>query len=141
MLKKDWRGVKKLQFGQKDMTTRPKYLNLLQIRLPLPALVSIMHRVSGAALFLSLPILLFAWQSSLTSADTFDAFRQVASNWCVKIVMLALLWGYFHHLCAGIRHLVMDIDLGTELATARLTSKLVVVISITLTIVVGACLW
>ena len=55
--------------------------------------------------------------------------------------MLALLWGYFHHLCAGIRHLVMDIDLGTELATARLTSKLVVVISITLTIVVGACLW
>lgn len=123
------------------MTTRPKYLNLLQIRLPLPALVSIMHRVSGAALFLSLPLLLCWWQSSLTSADTFDAFRQVASNWYVKVVMLALLWGYFHHLCAGIRHLVMDIDLGTELATARLTSTLVLAVSIVLTIVAGVCLW
>jgi succinate dehydrogenase / fumarate reductase cytochrome b subunit len=123
------------------MTTRPKYLNLLQIRLPLPALISIMHRVSGAALFLSLPLLLCWWQSSLTSADTFDAFKAVAANWCVKVVMLALLWGYLHHLCAGIRHLVMDIDIGTELATARLTSKLVLVISIALTIVVGACLW
>lgn len=123
------------------MTTRPKYLNLLQIRLPLPALISIMHRVSGAALFLALPLLLCWWQSSLASADTFDGFKAAASSWYAKVFMLALLWGYLHHLCAGIRHLVMDIDLGTELATARLTSALVLVISIALTIVVGARLW
>ena len=123
------------------MTTRPKYLNLLQIRLPLPALVSIMHRVSGAALFLVLPVLLFAWQTSLASADTFTTFKSAASQWYVKLFMLALIWGYLHHLCAGIRHLVMDVDLGTELATARLTAKLTLAVSIVLTIALGARLW
>ena len=123
------------------MNTRPKYLNLLQIRMPLPAVISIMHRVSGAVLFLALPVLLYWWQSSLTSFQTFAAFKALASLWFVKLCMLALLWGYLHHLCAGLRHLAMDVDMGTELATARLTSKLVLVAGITLTLVTGARLW
>src|SRR3982074_2015391 len=97
------------------MSTRPKYLNLLQIRMPLPALVSIMHRVSGAALFLVLPILLAAWQGSLSSPDAFAAAKAYAGMPLVKIGILALVWAYLHHLCAGIRHLVMDVDLATEL--------------------------
>ena len=123
------------------MSTRPKYLNLLQIRMPLPALVSIMHRVSGAALFLALPVLLCWWQASLVSADTFASLKTAASHWCVKLFALALLWGYLHHLCAGIRHLAMDVDVGTELAAARLSSILVLVVSIALTVAIGACLW
>lgn len=123
------------------MPNRPRYLNLLQIRFPVPALVSIMHRASGAVLFLALPLLLWWWQISVTSMDTFSAFKAMVSHWFVKFIMLGLLWGYLHHLCAGIRHLVLDLDVATELASARLTSVLVLVVSITLTILTGVLLW
>lgn len=109
--------------------------------MPLPAVVSIMHRISGAALFLALPVLLCWWQSSLASFQTFAEFKSLASLWFVKLAVLALLWGYLHHLCAGLRHLAMDVDIGTELATARLTSRLVMAVGIALTLVIGACLW
>jgi succinate dehydrogenase / fumarate reductase cytochrome b subunit len=123
------------------MSNRPKYLNLLQIRLPLPGVISIMHRVSGAALFLALPLLLWWLQHSLLSSDTFTAFKAMFSQWFVKLVMIGLLWGYLHHLCAGIRHLAMDMHYGTELATARLSSWLVLGVSLALTVVAGALLW
>lgn len=120
---------------------RPMHLNLLQIRLPLPGVISIMHRVSGAALFLALPLLLWWLQQSLLSSDTFTAFKAMFSQWFVKLLMIGLLWGYLHHLCAGIRHLAMDMHYGTELATARLSSWLVLGVSLTLTVVAGALLW
>lgn len=123
------------------MPARPKYLNLLQIRMPLPALVSIMHRVSGAGLFLALPLLLWWLQQSLLSFNAFGALRATFSHWYVKLFVIGLLWGYLHHLCAGIRHLALDLDVGTELAAARLSSKLVLVVSIALTGVAGALLW
>ena len=120
---------------------RPMYLNLLQIRLPLPAIVSVMHRVSGAVLFLALPLMLWWLQQSLTSARTFAEFQTLFSNSLVKLVMVGLLWGYLHHLCAGIRHVVMDLDYGLELKTVRLTGTLVLAVSITLTAIIGALLW
>lgn len=120
---------------------RPMYLNLLQIRLPLPAIVSVMHRVSGAVLFLALPLMLWWLQQSLTSGRTFAEFQTLFSNSLVKLVMVGLLWGYLHHLCAGIRHVVMDMHYGLELKTVRLTGTLVLSISITLTVVIGALLW
>ena len=67
--------------------------------------------------------------------------RTMAAHASVKIVMLGLLWGYLHHLCAGIRHLAMDLDFATELPSARLTSKLVFAVSIAVTVVIGALLW
>ena len=123
------------------MPSRPKYLNLLQIRMPLPAIVSIMHRVSGAALFFALPLMLWWMQQSLTSGRTFAEFQTMFSNPLVKLVMIGLLWGYLHHLCAGIRHVVMDLDYGLELKTVRLTGTLVLAVSITLTAIIGALLW
>lgn len=122
-------------------TPRPKYLNLLRIRLPLPALVSIMHRLSGAVLFLFIPFLLWLFQLSLESPGSFSQFRSALSQWPVKIILIGLLWGYLHHLCAGIRHLALDLDFGTELAAARLTSKAVLAVSIGLTVVAGALMW
>lgn len=120
---------------------RPKYLNLLQIRLPLPGVMSIMHRVSGAVLFLALPVLLWGLQQSLTSPDTFASLQATLSHWLAKLVLIGLVWGYLHHLCAGIRHLMLDLDYGAGLETARLTSVLVFGVSITLTVVAGALLW
>lgn len=120
---------------------RPKYLDLMRIRLPLPGLVSILHRVSGALLFLLLPLVFWLWQQSLASQQTFDVFNSVVSRPLMKLVLLSLLWGYLHHLCAGIRHLALDLHFGTELWGARVSSVAVLVISIGLTLVIGVALW
>ncbi len=122
------------------MPDRPKYLNLFQIRMPVPALVSILHRVSGAVLFLVLPLLLYWWQQSL-SFNGYSALASFFSQWFVKLVLVGLLWAYLHHLFAGIRHLLLDLDIGTDLAQARLTSKLVLAIGITLAVLAGVRLW
>ena len=120
---------------------RPKYLNLFQIRLPVPGLVSILHRVSGAALFLLLPLLLVLFELSLESAQTFARFKAVFSHWAIKLIAIGVVWAYLHHLCAGIRHLALDLDYGTELATARASSWAVLAISAILTLAAGAMIW
>jgi len=121
---------------------RPVYLNLVRIRLPLPGIVSILHRVSGAALYLiGLPLLLYGVQCSLASQETFDSFRAALSNPLAKIVLIGLVWAYLHHFCAGIRFLLLDVHQGIELKPARLSSVIVLVVSLALTLIVGVLLW
>jgi succinate dehydrogenase / fumarate reductase cytochrome b subunit len=121
--------------------SRPKHLNLMQIRLPLPAFVSILHRVSGAVLFLMLPLLLCLLGGSLESPRAFAEFKSWVGHPLVKLILIGLLWAYLHHFCAGIRHLAMDMHLGLELASARASSWAVFVVSILLTLVIGGLLW
>jgi succinate dehydrogenase / fumarate reductase cytochrome b subunit len=121
--------------------TRPKHLDLTKISLPVPGLVSILHRVSGAALFLFMPLLLWLWQESVASQQRFDQFKAVASHWAVKLVLIGLAWAYLHHLCAGLRHLALDLHIGTELAAARASSWTVLAVSVALTAVVGVLIW
>jgi succinate dehydrogenase / fumarate reductase cytochrome b subunit len=106
-----------------------------------PAVVSILHRVSGAALFLALPALLAWWQCSLTSPDTFAAAKNFAAMPLVKLVIIGLVWAYLHHLCAGLRHLAADVDVGTELKSARAASWLVLAVSLLLTLVIAVRIW
>jgi succinate dehydrogenase / fumarate reductase cytochrome b subunit len=120
---------------------RPKYLNLVQIRLPIPGIVSILHRVSGAALFLFLPFLLTLFEMSLESAQTFNRFKATMSHWMIKLIVIGLVWAYLHHLCAGIRHLALDLHYGLELPGARSSSYLVLAVSIALTVVAGVLIW
>jgi len=121
---------------------RPVYLNLVRIRLPLPGLVSILHRISGAALFLvGLPLLLVGVQSSLASPEAFESFRSALSSPLAKIVLIGLVWAYLHHFCAGIRFLLLDIHWGIELKPARVSSVVVLVASLALTLIVGVRLW
>jgi succinate dehydrogenase / fumarate reductase cytochrome b subunit len=121
---------------------RPIYLNLVQIRLPLPGIVSILHRISGAALFLiGIPVALYALQSSLSSAATYDRLASSFSNPVVKLVLIGLIWAYLHHLCAGIRFLLLDLHKGIELKPARQSSAVVILASLALTLIVGARLW
>lgn len=119
---------------------RPKYLNLIQIRLPLPALVSILHRVSGAVLFLLLPLLLALFEMTIESPQAFARFQSVSSHWAIKLILVGVVWAYLHHLCAGIRHLALDLDYGTELAAARASSWVVLAVSVVLTLAAGAML-
>jgi succinate dehydrogenase / fumarate reductase cytochrome b subunit len=121
---------------------RPVYLNLVRIRLPLPGLVSILHRLSGAALFfVGLPLVLVGVARSLASAEAFDAFRSALATPFAKIVLIGLIWAYLHHFCAGIRFLLLDVHQGIELKPARRSSVVVLFISLALAVLVGVRLW
>ena len=121
---------------------RPKNLDLTTIRLPLPGILSIIHRVSGAGIFLLLPALLWLLQSSLASAESYALARDLVANPLVKLVLFGLIWLYLHHFCAGIRYLLLDLHKGIDLESARRSSKLVFAVSIALTFFIGgALLW
>jgi succinate dehydrogenase / fumarate reductase cytochrome b subunit len=120
---------------------RPKYLNLLHIRLPVPGLVSILHRASGAVLFLFIPFLLVLLELTLESPAGFLRFKSVLSHWAVKLLVIGLVWAYLHHLLAGIRHLALDLDCGTELPVARATSTAVLAAAVVLAVAFGVAIW
>lgn len=120
---------------------RPKHLALHLIKLPLPGFVSILHRVSGLMLFLALPILLLMLQYSLRSIETYGQLQSVLAHPLLKLMMLVLLWGFLHHFCAGLRYLAIDLHYVKNLAQARSSSKIVLLVSLILTVILGAKLW
>jgi succinate dehydrogenase / fumarate reductase cytochrome b subunit len=121
---------------------RPVYLNLVQIRMPVTAFISILHRISGALLFVAVAWLLFMLDRSLASEAGFEAIRRYAAMPVVKLALLLMIWAYCHHFFAGIRYLFLDLDKGTDLATARLTSWIAMIVSLAFTAVLGAkLLW
>jgi succinate dehydrogenase / fumarate reductase cytochrome b subunit len=120
---------------------RPTYLDLFKIKLPVPGLVSILHRISALALFLFLPFLLWLFQSSLTSPDSYVRYRGAFANPLVKLILIGLLWAFLHHLLAGLRFLALDLHYGAALATARATSWAVLVTAIVLTAILAVWLW
>ena len=120
---------------------RPVYLNLVAIRLPLPGFVSILHRVSGAFLFLAVVWLLFMLDRSLSSETGFESVEHYLHLWPVKLGVLAIVWAYCHHFCAGIRFLLLDVHKGVDLATARMTSWLVLAASLAAAAFFGWKLW
>lgn len=121
---------------------RPVYLNLFAIRQPLPAIVSILHRISGALLFLvGIPLLLWFVQRSLASPEGFQAATEPWTTLAGKIVLLVLAWAYIYHLLAGLRHLALDLHLGIRLEPARSSAAVVLVLSILVALIVAVRLW
>lgn len=133
--------------GKSAPNSRAQFRNIsvsqiAQYRLPLAGLVSIAHRVSGALLFLvGLPFLLYLFQQSITSEVSFESYRATVSGVFPRLVLLALIWAYLHHFCAGIRYLLLDLHRGIELGPARRSSAVVLVVSLALTLTLGARLW
>jgi len=120
---------------------RPKHLALHLIKLPLPGIVSILHRLSGLLLFFALPALLLMLQYSLRSIETYTRLSGILSHPLSKLVLLGLLWAFMHHFCAGLRYLAIDLHLVRNLIQARNSSKLVLLVSLVLTIYFGVLLW
>ncbi len=106
-------------------------------RMPPSAIVSILHRVSGAGLFLFLPFLLYLLQESLRSEISYGHFAGIVDNWFAKIILLGLSWAYLHHFTAGVRHLFMDNHLALDKDAAQKTARWVLIISLVLTALVG----
>jgi succinate dehydrogenase / fumarate reductase cytochrome b subunit len=125
---------------------RPKYLSLrallLEIRLPLPGWVSILHRISGALLvFPFVAWLLFMLDASLASEAGFARVQAYLALPLVKLGVLVFIWAYCHHFCAGIRFLLLDLNKGITLAQTRRSSLIVMIVSLALTAWLGARLW
>lgn len=110
------------------MQKRPKNLNLFTIKLPINAVVSIMHRASGIGLFLLVPLMLLAMQQSLASEASYLALRQLFDHGLVKLFLIACSWAFFHHFYAGIRHLLQDVHWMTSLQKSRFTGRVVLVL-------------
>ncbi len=120
---------------------RPKHLALHLIKLPLPGIVSIFHRVSGLLLFFALPLLLLLLQNSLRSIETFTELTEILADPLPKICLLGLMWAFLHHFCAGLRYLAIDLHYVRNLAQARGSSMIVVIASLAMTIMFGVKLW
>ena len=120
--------------------SRPEFRNihvsqLLNYKLPPPGLVSIMQRISGAALFLLLPFILWLFDLSLTSEISYARLVEIGSNALVKLVLVGLAWAYLHHLIAGVRYLMLDLHVGLDKPVARTSALAVYWISLPLTLI------
>ena len=126
---------------------RPEYRNLslgeiLRYRMPPPAIVSILHRISGVLLFIvGIPFILYLFQNSLTSELSFDTYRGAVSSWLGKLVLLALIWAFIHHLLAGIRFLLLDLHIAGEREQGATTARVVLGMSLLITLVCAMLLF
>ena len=93
---------------------KPIYLNLLQIRLPVPGFMSILHRASGALLTLAIPLAIYVLDLSLRGPEGHARAHLLLDGWFAKLILLGLLWALLHHLFAGVRYLLLDVDVGID---------------------------
>jgi succinate dehydrogenase / fumarate reductase cytochrome b subunit len=133
--------------------TRPRpgtmrLIDAMKYRLPAAGWVSILHRVSGALMFVLLPFVIWLFDVSLTSEISYESFTSAfvagigfVPAWLVKLVVLALIWAYLHHLIAGIRHLWMDATHSVSLKQGSSSAMVTLVSSLVLTALLGAKLF
>jgi succinate dehydrogenase cytochrome b subunit len=119
---------------------RPKNLNLFTIRFPLPAILSILHRISGIVLFLLIPLLLWELDNSLTQAG-FDDLQTWFTSPACKVIFWLICLPLVFHLTSGIRHLLSDINIGNSLRGGKRTSVLALIIFILLALLLGIWIW
>lgn len=133
---------------------RPEFRNinafkdLTTYRLPAAGWVSILHRVSGLLMFILLPFLVWMFDKSITSeishaslTSAFNVGTGMYSGWFLKLAVLGLIWGYLHHLIAGLRHLYMDRTHKVDKAFGKSSAVFTLVVSIALTVALGAKLF
>jgi succinate dehydrogenase / fumarate reductase, cytochrome b subunit len=133
---------------------RPEFRNinafkdLTTYRLPAAGWVSILHRISGALMFLLMPFVIWMFDTSVTSEISFARFTSVfsagtfyAPGWFFKLAALALIWAYLHHFIAGVRHLYMDVCHAVSKEFGKSSAIVTLALSIGLTLVLGAKLF
>jgi succinate dehydrogenase / fumarate reductase cytochrome b subunit len=125
---------------------KPVYRNiglaqLIHYHLPWAGKVSILHRISGAALFFFLPFLLYLLDQSLASELSYKKFQAIVANPFAKLILLGLIWSFLHHFFAGIRYLLLDREIGINKIPANRSAILVLIISFSLTVILGAKLF
>lgn len=120
---------------------RPVNLDIGTIDLPLPALVSITHRITGVILVAGTAILLWLLDESLASEEGFNTVKTLADSFLVKLMVWGVLSALIYHSVAGIKHLIMDLGIGETLEGGQTGARLVIVVSGVLIILMGALIW
>ena len=132
---------------------RPVFRNIhvteiVSYRLPPAGIVSILHRISGLLMFLLLPFVIWMLDTSLSTEISFDVFKNAfvaglgpIPGVLVKLVALALIWGYLHHFIAGVRHLWMDATHSVSKEQGHSSAVLTLALSVLLTLALGAKLF
>ena len=133
------KGLNKKSNSVKDQ--RPRNLDFSTLRLPLAAIASILHRISGVFIFAGVAVLLYLLGESLSSEAGFSQVGQWMDTPVVKLVVWAVLAGLLYHLVAGIKHLLMDMGYGETLEGSQLSAKLVIIVSAIAIILAGVWLW
>jgi succinate dehydrogenase / fumarate reductase cytochrome b subunit len=138
---------------EQPLKRQPVYRNihvtdLTTYRLPPAGWVSILHRVSGAAMFLLLPFTIWMFDTSLTSEVSYEKFVAVFSSgaaglpaWCWKLVAFALIWAYLLHFCAGLRHLWMDATHAVDQRFGQVSALVAIGLSGIVALALGAKLF
>ncbi|WP_166251231.1 succinate dehydrogenase, cytochrome b556 subunit [Marinobacter salicampi] len=120
---------------------RPVNLDLGKFHFPLPAITSIIHRVSGVIIFFGVAFLLYGLDLSLSGEQGFNRVSELMDSFLAKFIVWGILAGLLYHLVAGIRHLLMDMGIGETLEGGRLGAKLTIGISIVLIVLLGVWIW
>jgi succinate dehydrogenase / fumarate reductase cytochrome b subunit len=132
---------------------RPEFRNIhvsqiLSYRLPPAGIVSILHRISGALMFLLLPFVIWLFDTSVSSEMSYERFASAfvagaagLPGWFIKLIVLGLIWAYLHHFVAGVRHLWMDATHSVTLEKGRSSALVTLVLGVLLTLVLGARLF
>jgi len=121
-------------------TNRPVFLEIWRVKLPVPGLVSILHRLSGVLRVLSIPVFTALFAQALSGSDGFAAAAAFVGHPLIKLALLLLGWALLHHLFAGIRYLIIDFGWGVDLPTARKTAWTALSAALLVTIVGGGML-
>ena len=119
-----------------ETNNRPKYLNLIKIRLPVTGVVSILHRITGVLMFLCIPFLTYLLHLSTTGPSGFEQAQYLLQMPVIKVLLVLASWSLFHHLFAGIRYLLIDIHIGVDLQQAITTAYVTLFAGIVMAIVV-----
>ncbi|MFI3245349.1 MAG: succinate dehydrogenase, cytochrome b556 subunit [Ferrimonas sp.] len=121
---------------------RPVNLDLSQIQFPATAIASILHRISGVLMFIALAVLLWLLATSLHSLDGFKKVSDLFGYLIFKLILWSILTAFAYHLCAGIRHLLMDMGhFEGSMASGNLSAKISFIAALLLSIFAGIWLW
>ncbi|MDD5248138.1 MAG: succinate dehydrogenase, cytochrome b556 subunit [Rhodocyclaceae bacterium] len=104
---------------------RAEFFNLLQIQMPVGALTSITHRVTGIVLAFCVPFSVYLLDLSLRGPQSFAQVVGLFDHWAFRVAVVVSVWALAHHLLAGVRHLLSDIDVGSQLHAARRSAWIV----------------
>ena len=120
---------------------RPVNLDIGTIDLPITAVASILHRISGVILVAGVAVLLWLLDASLSSEESFNALKAGADSFLCKLIVWAVLSGLIYHSVAGVKHLIMDMGIGETLEGGVAGSKIVFAVSLVLIVLLGVCIW
>lgn len=117
-------------------TTRPVFIDLWRIKLPATGYVSILHRLSGVLMVISIPIGAYLFDMAVSGPEGFAAVSAFFSHWFVRLALLAVVWSLLHHLFAGIRYLLIDLHFGLDRASSRRSATATIVLALVALVVV-----